>query len=1494
MSNAPTFVSQAGNFSSAVSGQVDPRTGMYGANISLGKIIGNQGAGPIWPVSLNYSPMASAQGDQFTDLGLGSGVSLNITMYDSTNNMLVLSTGERYLVDEANATTDTDGGLLIPLVQSSLRTIQFKRYDNGSITWQLFPNTLKQYYKVIHKSGEIEILQGKNMGGSLKLPLLMINAAGLALTFNWQSTNLAGVLDDTGTTLLTTSFNMATFTFFPKTPESYVANLNYKTAGQLSSVDIKKSNDFGQDAWLTWTLTYGNYQGSNAWPGWLTGLTSPGGATESVQYAPTHTFPTSATISSTPMPAVQSYTRNPGGGQPAIRTTYTYTSQQQQGDMAGHNFVGGGNTGISNWVNNRDSLYDYNQAYAYSSTETCSSTEAGDKRTRVITRVYNKFHLLTAETVTQSNSDSSVKDKGKTVVTATSYYAGDAQTFDQQQHAFFQLPLKKTVTWVDGVDPVNDPHYTETTTYGQSLTRGPYGWDDFGNPLQKTEPDGLFTQWSYYDGTKSTSQCPADPNGFTRFVAWKRTDPSGVTGTFIVPGAPIQQTNYTYATATPAAITSKSPYVNSLVLKNYASHTSGGTLSGNDLVNGMMLSDTTYSYDTGGGLNAGRLTKQVLTHYPNGKTSQTSESYQSTETLTYTTGTFTYPGSQAINVLTTTHKLVANDPDVQADATNGHPAGYLQVQNTHSVSIYSGRVQQDVDTLGNVTQYEYDILGRMTERTLNATSSDGYTNVFKYAYAIQGTLLGDKNTYPFQVTKTDPNNNAVCYTLDGLRRMIRRDVNAVDVTNGEASWWKMEERGYNDMGRLASHSVFDYDVDASGHTTQTYTLATNLITYDDWGNTYQVAYNDGTADITVHDPVNKTVSSTRSGVTVNAQAIPPVTPTLGTGWSVSTYDYNATGRTIAIERRYSAATPDAAQAYSSRSRQYNGLSWAMSDTDELGRMVTYQYDPWGRVTDTTLPDKTNIVPATVVHRGYSPKSPAAWVNSIQVTGWLTGQGTPFKGTCTAGKRKFNSLGRVTSKTVGTYTWTYHYPYDSKVCDGYSQPDTAKAPDGYVRQYDYVYELGEVVRTASVQDHVHHFDYEPVTGIIKTAKADATEEGVTNTSQLTYTPFPSGRLRAEKIDYPIPSSQAGDMKAPLEKSTTYTYTVGGAMSTYLHVDGATSTVSRDGQGRINNVSDGAVSVTPQYDAAGRLTGWSATDGGRNRTLTTTLQLDDFGREMKRIISDGTDTWTITQDKTMWQKNDLVTNRHFQRNSDSPRYEIYSYDARNRLTVWDGENDSKNLPSYCDRFGNVLRKQSFTFDALNNITAVTTKFKKMASGSTNFSNTTTFKFDYSTDPCCLLGGSNTNTDAGPANFTVEYDKAGRITKDGQGTTLTYDTLGRVATAQSDLTGLSGTYGYDPLSRQGVVTSSDAANSPTYFYYRSSELVNLIQGDNNNVRLQRSLSGTPVAQYNSGGDQAGAWLLGTDRLGSVINASNGNAQDLEQRAYSAYGDEPVKKGS
>lgn len=156
MPSVSSFFTQATNFGSSVSGGVDPRTGLYNVRIVLGHLVGNRNLGPSFPLALGYSPLDG------TDIGFGRGFSPGLTTYDTDNALLVLSTGERYKVVE----TDTS---VLPQ-QKKLDTVRIGKDEDGD------------FYRIVHKSGEVEILTGPQNAFGLKVPTELLTPAGHRLS----------------------------------------------------------------------------------------------------------------------------------------------------------------------------------------------------------------------------------------------------------------------------------------------------------------------------------------------------------------------------------------------------------------------------------------------------------------------------------------------------------------------------------------------------------------------------------------------------------------------------------------------------------------------------------------------------------------------------------------------------------------------------------------------------------------------------------------------------------------------------------------------------------------------------------------------------------------------------------------------------------------------------------------------------------------------------------------------------------------------------------------------------------------------------------------------------------------------------------------------------------------------------------------------------------------------------------------------------------------
>jgi RHS repeat-associated protein len=762
----------------------------------------------------------------------------------------------------------------------------------------------------------------------------------------------------------------------------------------------------------------------------------------------------------------------------------------------------------------------------------------------------------------------------------------------------------------------------------------------------------------------------------------------------------------------------------------------------------------------------------------------------------------------------------------------------LTVVTRHSRSALTGRLWRKSDVLGVTTAYAYDGLGRLVSRTLD--SGGAHTNTMTFDHAItRGTQEA------FQALATDSNGNKRCVGRDGAGRALYIAPNGIDdgVHDPDPALYRTSSRTYDGLGRVATSVQADWLLGASPDRC----ARTATFGYGSWGRCERVDYDDGTWRSRLFDPISLTLTATMGGSQGRAS--------VSSGKVVTTYDVR--GRPVKVARYAANADPATATPYSTRTMAYDGLHRLRSRTDALGNTTTYDYDDWNRVVRTTLPD------ASVLTRSYRPDSSGAGVVQIALANTASG----LAQTC-LGTRVFDGLGRVTSSSVGGRAWQYQYTLPnagSESMDPY--PTQITAPDGTIRQYTYIAALGNAIQTvqgyanaaalaAGQPSITQSFTYDATTGLMTSA--------VEGTSIEQYDRYGSGRLRTITLDLD------GDTRTMRYGK----YSLRGMVYQYTHVDGATRTTERNGNGTVSQVSDDTMKVTLGYDLAGRLVSWTASDlTGATASLTTTLTLDDYGRETNRNIAVASDnpnkpSWQIMQS---WNAADQCTLRKTNRAGATYRMENYTYDNRNRLKSWNGSGAPVQ-----DRYGNVLRTQTFTFDALNNITQLTSTFLQG-------SNTAAF-YSSPADPCQLSSITNTHASY-PSTVNLSYEAGGRLTDDGMGLQFThYDVLGRLTGASNTLSGQQSTYAYDAHNR--TYRQTVHGQSATYFYYKANQLVNLVQ-DGQATRLLRSPAGC-AAQYSGGL----VWLSGTDSCGSVLAANQGSR--TESYSYSAYGEAPPQSAS
>lgn len=453
------FFSQAMNFISAVSPGVDPRTGIYSTAISLGSLTGNNGMGPELPLTLAYSPL------NHSDMGFGQGFSLPLSSYDVSQGRLSLTSGETHSVYE------WDEGVTVR--QNKLKTFFFAKNETE--------------YVITHKTGGQEFLSGPDTASPVKVPLRLQNACGHQLHLIWDmvsftSPRLTAVCDDTGVFLLSLNWleEQVSLNVWPDSPDEYCLTLTLEN-GYLRRIESETRAD---DTYV-WELDYSD---TGAWGTWLTGVTMPGGATESVMYrtdGSSHRFPDAAGLP--PLPYVTCRSVRATQNAPLQVTDYSYSDE---------NFLGYGN--CQSWDNTQDNLYGEMTDYTYSSTE---STVCDEGQVQ-ITRTYNCYHLLTEEkTICQDCVH----------IVSIDYHAVPWAEFDSQP-AVFQLPRTRTETWVSP-----EGHRDEVTHMS---------YDEFGNLLFQAMPDGSTVSMEYYPISGEPGRCPSDPDGFVRYLSQQTVTPA--------------------------------------------------------------------------------------------------------------------------------------------------------------------------------------------------------------------------------------------------------------------------------------------------------------------------------------------------------------------------------------------------------------------------------------------------------------------------------------------------------------------------------------------------------------------------------------------------------------------------------------------------------------------------------------------------------------------------------------------------------------------------------------------------------------------------------------------------------------------------------------------------------------------------------------------------------------------------------------------------------
>lgn len=950
-------------------------------------------------------------------------------------------------------------------------------------------------------------------------------------------------------------------------------------------------------------------------------------------------------------------------------------------------------------------------------------------------------------------------------------------------------------------------------------------YDEHGHQTRQVMANGCVIEMQWYPAEGEPGKCPADPGGFSRLMKMRTVYPPSTK----FKDEPVTRTEYTYVDIAAKTTPRSSPVIKPLTETHYlyipSTFTAGATDKNNNDAT-LARHTATYSYyDEVTSDNFGRL-KRKTTAFHNEKVPK----HPYIQHLDYV---FHFKNHQVTRTVTLTTESNPADTDYKC----------LTRTTSDTASVLSGLVRSLTDAAGNIQHNQYDIFGRQTHAILhpddNTWRNEGRVD---WAFATESS--------PAQVTTTDKLGNRTRVTHDALGQSLMSEMQDKDgPVSASGVWHPMIKQTRDAWGRITKNVQNDYlrTLNSSGDVAAPATLGERIETwtsqaYDHWGQVVSVTGSDGIVHHNLTDPITCTVRHWTTDQAGKDTA------------HVVTYHDNVTHQVVKTEVFASDADFREHKPYSATHHEWDGLGRLRNHTDPLGRTTRYEYDIFSRLLRTVMPDNTTIM------RRYA----GSGSHSLPVAVMVRGPGESTERVL--GEQRFDPLGRPVSRTVGGRTTTYSYDINPAARPG---KNTVTGPDGVTQHYLSEPRLGGALTemSATMSDGkavVKTFRYTPKTGQMAMAKE--------SDSEVTFHYTPSGRSKGT-----ITTLHGGKALMAGQISS-----LGGRVQREIREDGSvwTHNYSTSGHtaGLPTEMTDGkTVSLIFSYDALNRICGTKATALSSRHELTTSIKRDVFGREVERIF-----TYSTGERRALQQVYDVagrVIRRTLYKGDEHGECltdESFIYDIRSRLK--DYQVTGSLLPR--DAYGNPIVRQTFTVDALDNITECVTTLK------TREQNTAVYHYRHPKDPCQLSDISNTLTSRGyPSKISLLYDKAGRLVRDETGRTLHYDAMGRLSRVESPAHG-SGDYGYDAFGRMAW-QKVDSTQRLHRLYYAGPQLSNewispasqKPQSDTDKVIRYLGI----VAQTSLENHKEETLLLGADQKHSVIAVCH---DALKDQPYTPYG--------
>ncbi|KAL7902712.1 hypothetical protein HDV63DRAFT_169648 [Trichoderma sp. SZMC 28014] len=457
-------------------------------------------------------------------------------------------------------------------------------------------------------------------------------------------------------------------------------------------------------------------------------------------------------------------------------------------------------------------------------------------------------------------------------------------------------------------------------------------------------------------------------------------------------------------------------------------------------------------------------------------------------------------------------------------------------------------------------------------------------------------------------------------------------------------------------------------------------------------------------------------------------------------------------------------------AYATAESIYDGLGRLAQQKDAMGRVTQYQLDLFDRITQTTWTG------GRVVNTAFAPQSAASLPVSIRTNDHvLAGQ-------------SFDGLGRVTSRQVGGRTTKNTYEGSAP------KPSTIITPKGDTYKLTHEPHLNYALMTSLGVNEQSSYQYDAK------SFAPLQLEDLYSSSNLEYSR--SGLVLKESIR----------IKNGPEYSAVSAYSMAGKLQSYTDPNGQRQDIQYDDQGRPQRLAQGDLNVTYCYDDASRLSTSSVQKEG-GTSLTTHLTYDDFSREIKRVVSKGSETlYELSQ--TYYETGHAKTRCLEDGHGHLLRRETFQYDEHYRLVDY----QCTGPQSPTNEKGLQLQRQSFTFGNYDNLTQITSVFQD---GSHNVA-----EYVYNAEDVTQVTLITNSHPSYHSSTELEYNQNGCLIRDDQRNKLEYDAMNRLTAVKDGNDNIRSQYHYDASGK--LVAQVIPGGTEYHLHYRGDMLVGFTSGD------------------------------------------------------------------